>query len=391
MKKTKHASSQQGHLIAPAVVVDLRKLLSESNLSENEKGLLTRQLIENRELFSEVLQQLVNQAKQEMGSLDMPESLKQLEEKEGKELLDSIAKVPSQAFPELLQFIFDEYQVEAENAKALIGKEFIAVKRIADVIFEAKDKKGLEVIIHLEFESQYKSDEQMDKRKLEYRHLMEMDEDYQGKVVLCNVFYLRGSPEDKEMIEDRIVKLPTSDPRYSGELKYKAYHLSLMTIETMLKRKLPFLLPFIAFSELKSLSEETSQARKRLQALVQQIDEHEEELTQMIDGLTADQLESLRTSVEYLWKKSYSDKVFNKSTLLKLMREQLNFRQRDIELGLREGRTEGRTEGKTEAMNAAKRLLHDGKINQEQLEEFLNYMKEEDEKKQQASANINEH
>jgi len=389
MKKTKNPSSQQGHLIAPAVVVDLRKLLSESKLSENEKGLIKRRLIESRQPFGDVLQRLVNQAKQETGSLDMPESLKQLEEKEGKEIrsFDSIAKVLSQEFPELLQFILEEYQVEAEKTNALIGKEFIAVKRIADVIFEAKDKKGNEVIIHLEFESQYKSDEQMDKRKLEYRHLMEMDEDYQGKVVLCNVFYLRGSPEDKEMIEDRIVKLPTSDPRYSGELKYKAYHLSLVTIETMIKRKLPFLLPFIAFSELKSLSEETSQATKRLQALVQQIDEHEEELTQMIDGLTADQLESLRTSVEYLWKKSYSDKVFNKSTLLKLMREQLNFRQRDIDLGLREGRTEG----KTEAMNAAKRLLHDGKINQEQLEDFLNYMKEDDEKKQQASANINEH
>ncbi|MDM8563427.1 hypothetical protein QUF54_08750 [Candidatus Marithioploca araucensis] len=48
------------------------------------------------------------------------------------------------------------------------------------MIFEAKDKNGCEVIIHLEFEREYESDEQMDKRKLEYRHLMEMDSDYQG-------------------------------------------------------------------------------------------------------------------------------------------------------------------------------------------------------------------
>jgi len=82
---------------------------------------------------------------------------------------------------------------------------------------------------------------------------MEMDEDYQGKVVLCNVFYLRGSPENKEMIEERQVKLPTSDPRYSGELKYKAYHLSLMTIETIINRKLPFLLPFFVASNCKAL------------------------------------------------------------------------------------------------------------------------------------------
>jgi len=67
--------------------------------------------------------------------------------------------VLSQDFPQLLQFILDEYQVEAEKTQALIGREFIAIKRIADVIFEAKDKKGCEVIIHLEFESEYKSDE----------------------------------------------------------------------------------------------------------------------------------------------------------------------------------------------------------------------------------------
>ncbi|MEK8021740.1 MAG: hypothetical protein VSS75_033105 [Candidatus Parabeggiatoa sp.] len=387
MKKTKNASSQQGHLIKPAVVVDLRKLLNESKLSENEKGLIKRRLIESRQPFGDVLQRLVNQAKQETGSLDMPESLKQLEEKEGKEIrsFDSIAKVLSQEFPQLLQFILDEYQVEAEKTKALIGKEFIAVKRIADVIFEAKDKKGGEVIIHLEFESQYKSDEQMDKRKLEYRHLMEMDDDYQGKVVLCNVFYLRGSPEDKDMIEDRTVKLPTSDPRYSGELKYKAYHLSLMTIETMLKRKLPFLLPFFVQSELRSLDKaSTSKTMGLTVSLKKQIDEHEAELSQMIDGLTAEQMESLRTSVEYLWKKSYSDKVFNKSTLLKLMREQLNFRQRDIELG--------KTERAAQEMSVLQRLLQDGKINQEQLEYFLNYMKEEDEKRQQTdSANLNQH
>ena len=222
MKKTPNDRSQQGNLIEPPVVIDLRKLFTESNISENEQGIIKRRLLENREPFGKVLQSLVRRIKQETGTLDMPESLKQLEEKEGREIrnFDSIAKVLSRDFPQLLQFILDEYQVEAKKTQVLIGKEFIAVKRIADVIFEAKDKNGREVMIHLEFESEYKSDEKMDQRKLEYRHLMEMDEDYQGKVVLCNVFYLRGSPEDKEMIEERHVKLPTSDPRYCGELKW---------------------------------------------------------------------------------------------------------------------------------------------------------------------------
>jgi hypothetical protein len=230
-------------------------LLTESKLSENEQGIVKRRLIENRQAFGKVLQQLTKYAKQETGTFDLLESLKELEEKETREIrsFDAIAKILSRDFPQLLQFILEEYQVEAENTKALIGKEFVFIKRIADVIFEAKDKNGCEVIIHLEFEREYESDEQMDKRKLEYRHLMEMDEDYQGKIILCNVFYLRGSPDDKEMIEDRTVNLPTTDPRYSGELKYKAYHLSLVTIETIIHRNLPFLLPFVVESELRTI------------------------------------------------------------------------------------------------------------------------------------------
>lgn len=320
MKKKQTTPSQQGNLIKAPVVIDLRKLLAESKLSENEIGIIKRRLLENRESFGKVLQLLVRHTKQAPEIFDMPKSLKQLEEKEGKEVrsFDSIAKVLSRDFPQLLQFILEEYQVEAEKNQALIGKEFIAVKRIADVIFEAKDKKGGEVIIHLEFESEYKSDEQMDQRKLEYRHLMEMDEDFQGKVVLCNVFYLRGSPEDKEMIEERTVKLPTSDPRYSGELKYKAYHLSLVTIETMIKRKLPFLLPFIVEAELRSIGN-TSTNNTLISSLQKQIDEHEVELIEMIEALTAEQMESLRISIEYLWGRAYSKEVFNKSTLLTLM------------------------------------------------------------------------
>ncbi|RKZ70687.1 MAG: hypothetical protein DRR19_33225 [Candidatus Parabeggiatoa sp. nov. 1] len=209
---------------------------------------------------------------------------------------------------------------------------------------------------------------------------MEMDEDFQGKVVLCNVFYLRGSPEDKAMIEDRTVKLPNSDPRYSGELKYKAYHLSLVTIETIINRKLPFLLPFVIESELRTLKESsTSRATSLMLSLLQQIDEHEAELTEMIMALTAEQMESLRTVIEYLWGKSYSKDVFNQSTLLKLMREQLNFRQRDIQWG----RTEGRDEGLAKGISVAKLMLQQGKITQEQLEFFIQQMEEKDKKKQQ--------
>jgi hypothetical protein len=377
--------SSQKNLIQKPIVIDLMKLLSDSKLSENEQGLIKRRLLENRKPFGDVLQRLVvMQAKQNSALFDMHESLKKLEEKQGKEIrsFDAIAKVLSRDFPQLLQFILEEYDVEAEKTQALIGKEFIAIKRIADVIFEAKDKQGCEVIIHLEFESEYKSDDKMDQRKLEYRHLMEMDEDFAGKMILCNVFYLRGSPENKEMIEDRTVKLSTSDPRYSGELKYKAYHLSLMNIETIINRNLPFLLPFVVESELRCLNKSsTKQTIALMPSLQKQIDEHEAELKQMIDALTDEQMESLRTTVEYLWGKSYSKEVFNKSTLLTLMREELNFRQRDIQLARRNGISEGmafRMEKETQVLQD---MMQEGELSKKQFESFLERMAKLDQKK----------
>jgi hypothetical protein len=391
MKKTPKPSqsSRQINLIDPPVALDLTNSFAESKLSKNESGFLKRRLIEGRGQFGKWLQWLVRQAQQQATTpLDMPESLKQLEEKEGREVrsFDSVAKVLSRDFPQVLQLILDEYQIQAEKTQALIGKEFIAIKRIADVIYEAKGKTGREFIIQLEFETEYKSDEYMDKRKLHYRHMMEMDEDFQGKVVLSNVFYLRGSPAEKPMIEDRTVKLPTTDPRYSGELKYKAYHLSLMTIETMIKRKLPFLLPFFVKSELKSLDEaSTRAATDHIQYLRQQIDEHEVELTEMIEALTDEQLETLRTTVDILWGKSYTNEVFNKSTLLTLMREQLNFRQKDIQWG----RREGIAKRAAKEMSVFQLMLQEGKLTREQLDYFLKRMEEEDEKKR-SEANLNE-
>jgi hypothetical protein len=179
--------------------------LTKTKLSKNKQGIIKRRLLENRGEFGVFLQHLLRCGTNQ--SIDIFESLKELEKKEKRKMtsFDSVAKVLSKDFPELLDFILKEYKVKAKETKALIGKEFVFIKRIADVIFEAKDKAGNDVIVHLEFERQFESEEQMDKRKLEYRHLMEMDEGFEGKTVLCNVFYLKGSPADKEEVEDRTV------------------------------------------------------------------------------------------------------------------------------------------------------------------------------------------
>ena len=77
----------------------------------------------------------------------MSKYLKNLEKEEWREIrsFDSIAKILAQDFPQLLQFILQEYHVEAKKTKALIGREFIAIKRIADVIFEAFDMSPIKV------------------------------------------------------------------------------------------------------------------------------------------------------------------------------------------------------------------------------------------------------
>jgi len=357
------------------MMIDFIQLLAQSALSENEQGIIKKRLLENRKLFAKILQLLLQWSKQTNQTIDIGASLKKLEEDETREVrsFDSIAKVLSKEFPELLRFILEEYQVEATQSRTLIGKEFILIKRIADVLFEAKDKNGNKVIIHLEFERQYESDEQMDKRKLEYRHLMEMDDELEGKTVLCNVFYLRGSPPYKEAIEERHVKLPTTDSRYSGEVKYKAYHLSLVTIDMVIERNLPFLLPFIVQSELQAETS-TTQLTHYISSIRQQIDDHEEALISMIESLTANQLETLRITIEYLWGRSYSKEVFNKSTLLMLMREQLDLRQNDIQRGKTEGEKVARASMKASMKVVAKQMVHDGELTPEQMEKFLKRM-----------------
>jgi hypothetical protein len=382
MTKTTNSSqsSKQDSFIEPPLVIDFVKLLAQSHLSENEQGLIKRRLLENREMFTNVLQLLLQWAEQAKQTIDIEaSSLKKLEKDETKEVrsFDGIAKVLSKEFPELLQFILEEYKVDAMHSKTLIGKEFIMVKRIADVLFEAKDKQGNDVIIHLEFEREYESDGKMDKRKLEYRHLMEMDDGLEGKTILCNVFYLTGSPQDKQAIEERHIKLPTADPRYSGELRYKAYHVSSMTVELILERNLPFLLPFIVKSELEEAEVSSPNVPPHVFSIRQQIDDNQAGLSSMIEGLTEEQVEILRVTVEYLWAKSYSKDVFNKSTLLKLMREQLDLRQSDIQSGINEGKKIAIASERASLKTAAEKMVQKGKMTQEQVQElFANFMEE---------------
>ncbi len=158
------------------------------------------------------------------------------------------------------------------------------------------------------------------------------------------------------------------------------------TIETIIQRNLPFLLPFVVESELRMINKDST-AINHIVSLQKQIDNHEEELTNLIESLSAEKMESLRTTVEYLWGKSYSKQVFNQSTLLKLMREQLNLRQADVRWGqiegVREGmrkcKKKGRIERKTKEIAVAKQMVQEGEITQEQMDKLMIRMEESDE------------
>jgi len=67
------------------------------------------------------------------------------------------------------------------------------------------------------------------------------------------------------------------------------------------------------------------------------------------------------------------------------MREEPNFRQKDIQWGIREGRTEGISEGDAKRMAKETRVLQSmmqkGEITPEQMESFFERMAELDEKK----------
>ncbi|TGO01996.1 hypothetical protein PN36_32360, partial [Candidatus Thiomargarita nelsonii] len=83
MKKN---SPQQGNLIEPAAVFDFSKIITKTKLSENEQGILKRRLIENRKPFETFLQLLLQEVEKEKKTLDVSQSLKNLEENEKREV-----------------------------------------------------------------------------------------------------------------------------------------------------------------------------------------------------------------------------------------------------------------------------------------------------------------
>jgi len=184
-------------------------------------------------------------------------------------------------------------------------KEIIALNQIADMFLETKDAKGKEILLQIEFEAEYNTDKEMDRRILHYDSFVDFDQQriharnkhQPERELFTQVFYLRRSPKSgrkKPLIEhvDRTVTTPTlSVPK---PIKYTAYHVYQFDIVDIFKVNLPFLFCFVG-----NMNKVTPF----------QIRQHESEIRELIYGdLTEMQRGTMRLVLASFKQKGYYEK-----------------------------------------------------------------------------------
>jgi len=184
-------------------------------------------------------------------------------------------------------------------------KEIIALNQIADMFLETKDAKGKDILLQIEFEAEYNTDKEMDRRILHYDSFVDFDQQrihaknkhQPERELFTQVFYLRRSPKsgrNKPLIEhvDRTVTTPTlSVPK---QIKYTAYHVYQFDIVDIFQVNLPFLFCFVG-----NMSKVTPN----------KIRQHEPEIREMIYGdLTEMQRGLMRTVLASFKQKGYYEK-----------------------------------------------------------------------------------
>ncbi|OAD19251.1 hypothetical protein THIOM_005127 [Candidatus Thiomargarita nelsonii] len=183
-------------------------------------------------------------------------------------------------------------------------KEIIALNQIADMFLETKDQKGKDIILQIEFEAEYNTDKEMDRRILHYESFVDFDQQriharnkHQAeRELFTQVFYLRRSPKSgskKPKIEHvaRTVTTPTLPvPKL---LKYTAYHVYQFDIVDILQTNLPFLFCFVG---------------NMVKVTPDKIQQHESEIRQMIYvSLTENQRQLMKTVLANFKQKGYYD------------------------------------------------------------------------------------
>jgi hypothetical protein len=184
-------------------------------------------------------------------------------------------------------------------------KEIIALNQIADMFLETQDPKGKDILLQIEFEAEYNTDKEMDRRILHYESFVDFDQQriharnklQPERELFTQVFYLRRSPKSgskKPLIEhvDRTVTTPTlSVPK---PIKYTAYHVYQFDIVDIIQINLPFLFCFVG-----NMSKVTPY----------KIRQHESEIRELIYGdLTEMQRGLMRTVLASFKQKGYYEK-----------------------------------------------------------------------------------
>ncbi|RKZ91333.1 MAG: hypothetical protein DRR19_07480 [Candidatus Parabeggiatoa sp. nov. 1] len=181
-------------------------------------------------------------------------------------------------------------------------KEIIALTQIADMFLETKDPTGKDILLQIEFEAEYNTDKEMDRRILHYESFVDFDQQRRHardkhipeRELLTQVFYLRRSPKSgrkKPLIEhvDRTVTTPTL--LVPKPIKYTAYHVYQFDIIDILQTNLPFLFCFVG------------NMNKVTPAKIQQ---HEPEIRQLVYGeLTENQRGTMTTVLATFKQKGY--------------------------------------------------------------------------------------
>jgi transcriptional/translational regulatory protein YebC/TACO1 len=197
-------------------------------------------------------------------------------------------------------------------------KEIIALSQIADMFLETKDATGKDILLQIEFEAEYNTDKEMDRRILHYESFVDFDQQRRHaknkqqpeRELFTQVFYLRRSPKSgskKPLIEhvSRTVTTPTlSVPKL---IKYTAYHVYQFDIVEILQVNLPFLFCFVG-----NMSKVTPK----------KIRQHEPEIRQLLYGdLTETQRDVMRAVLVNFKQKGYYEA--NKSDNIDIIRQMI--------------------------------------------------------------------
>jgi hypothetical protein len=207
------------------------------------------------------------------------------------------------------------------------------------MFLETKDRKGKDILLQIEFEAEYNTDKEMDRRILHYESFVDFDQqriharDKQQpeRELLTQVFYLRRSPKsgrNKPLIEhvNRTVTTPTlSIPK---PIKYTAYHVYQFDIVDILQVNLPFLFCFVG-----NMNKVTPD----------KIRQHEPEIRKRVYGdLTDNQRETMRTVfVNFKQKGYYNTGKSDNIDIIKQMIEVSEMYRGNEELFLQQGIQQG--------------------------------------------------